>query len=260
MKKLLCLVLIAAPATLFAAGPFDGTWVAKLDSAQFSSKPDVYVLNKGMYSCSTCIPKIEVKADGEDQKVTGSPYMDTMSVKVVDANTVEFVTKKGGKTIGTETDTVSTDGKTVSQKFTDYSAANGKVVTGEATETLVAKGPAGAHALSGSWHTDKVSGISDEALTIAYESTANGLKAKYGTGESYDVKFDGKFYPMEGDIGHSMISLKQMGPATIEQSVQQDGKVVRVLVLAVAADGKSINVKATDKRQGTTMTYTMEKK
>ena len=35
---------------------------------------------------------------------------------------------------------------------------------------------------------------------------------------------------------------------------------IRVLVLAVATDGKSMNVKATDKRQGTTMTYTMEKK
>ncbi len=260
MKKLLCVLLVAAPATLFAAGPFDGTWVAKLDSAKFPSKPDVYALDKGMYICPTCIPKLEVKADGQEQKVTGSPYFDAISVKVVDANTVEFVTKKGGKTIGTETDTVSADGNTLSQKFTDYSAANGKVVTGEATETRVSKGAAGAHALSGSWRTNKVSGMSDDALTIVYESSADGLKAKYGTGESYDAKFDGKFYPMEGDLAHSMISLKKMGPDKIEQSVQQEGKVVRVLVLAVAADGKSINVKATDLRQDTTMMYTMVKK
>ena len=260
MKKLLGLVLMAVPATLFAAGPFDGAWVAKLDSVQFPSKPDVYLLDKGMYSCSTCIPKIEVTADGQDQKVTGSPYMDSISVKVVDANTVEFVTKKNGKRIGTETDTVSADGKTVSQKFIDHSSANGKVVTGEGTETRVAKGPAGSHALSGSWRTDKVSGISEDALTIVYESTADGLKAKYGTGESYDAKFDGKFVPMEGDMGHSMVSLKQVNPATIEQSMQQDGKVIRVLVLAVAADGKSMNVKSTDKRQGTTMSYVMEKR
>lgn len=260
MKKLLCVFLIALPATLFAAGPFDGTWVAKLDTAQFSPKPDVYLLDKGMYSCPSCIPKIEIKADGQDQKVTGSAYMDTMSVKVVDANTVEFVTKKGGKTIGKETDTVSGDGKTLSQKFTDYSAANGKVVTGEGIEARVSKGAAGAHAISGSWRTQKVSGVSDDALTIVYQSTTNGMNAKYGTGESYDVKFDGKFYPMEGDIAQSMVSLKQLGPSKIEQSVQRDGKVVRVLMLTVAADGKSINVKATDLRDNTTMTYMLVKR
>ena len=30
-----------------------------------------------MYSCSTCTPKINVKADGQDQKVTGDPYSHT---------------------------------------------------------------------------------------------------------------------------------------------------------------------------------------
>jgi hypothetical protein len=48
MKKLLCMLFVAMPTMLLAKAPFDGTWVAKLDSAHFPSKPDVYLLNKGM--------------------------------------------------------------------------------------------------------------------------------------------------------------------------------------------------------------------
>jgi len=33
-----------APTTLFAQSPFDGTWMTKLDTAQFPKKPDSYLL------------------------------------------------------------------------------------------------------------------------------------------------------------------------------------------------------------------------
>jgi len=259
MKKMVCVLLLLAPALLFAEGPFDGTWVAKLDSVKFPAKPDEYLLDKGMYSCSSCEPKINIKADGQDQKVTGSPYYNTMSVKVVDANTVEYVTKKDGKTIGTDTDTISADGNTLTSKFTDYSAANGKVVMGESTETRVEKGPAGSHATSGSWRTEKMSNFSDAALTVTYESTADGLKMKAGTGESFDAKFDGKPCAIEGDPGHTMVSLKRVDASTVEETQTRDGKVIYVLAMTVAPDGKTINVKVADKRQDTTTTYTMAK-
>jgi hypothetical protein len=53
---------------------------------------------------------MDIKADGQDQTVTGSNYFDTRSVKVADDHTVAITDKKGGKTIYTETDTVSSDG------------------------------------------------------------------------------------------------------------------------------------------------------
>jgi len=73
MKRLFALLLLA-PALLFAQSPFDGTWMTKLDTAQFPEKPDSYLLSKGRYECSSCVPKFNVKADGTDQKVTGHPY------------------------------------------------------------------------------------------------------------------------------------------------------------------------------------------
>jgi hypothetical protein len=62
-------------------------------------------------------PKYRVKADGTDQKVTGHPYYDTVAVKVVDDHSVEITEKKDGKTMGTDTDTASSDGNTLEQQI-----------------------------------------------------------------------------------------------------------------------------------------------
>ena len=58
MKNLLALLLLS-PALLFAQSPFDGTWIARLDTAQFPKKPDTYLLEKDMYECSTCVSQIQ---------------------------------------------------------------------------------------------------------------------------------------------------------------------------------------------------------
>jgi hypothetical protein len=48
MKKLLLPLVLLASATLFAQSPFDGTWMTKLDTAQFPTKPDQYSLKMGI--------------------------------------------------------------------------------------------------------------------------------------------------------------------------------------------------------------------
>ncbi|MGA8376480.1 MAG: hypothetical protein WB758_17920, partial [Candidatus Sulfotelmatobacter sp.] len=88
MKKLLLALVLLASATLFAQSPFDGTWMTKLDTAKFPTKPDQYSLSNNTYECLTCVPKVAVKADGNDQKVTGHPYYDTIAVHVVNASSV----------------------------------------------------------------------------------------------------------------------------------------------------------------------------
>jgi hypothetical protein len=91
MKKPLPFVLLLClltPGLAMAQSAFDGTWKLDLKTAQFPKKPDVYLLQDGMYHCKTCVPSIDVKADGQDQKVVGQPYFDMMSVKVVDDRTI----------------------------------------------------------------------------------------------------------------------------------------------------------------------------
>lgn len=60
------------------------------------------------------------KYDGKDYPVTGSPDLDTLNAKRVDANTIESTLKRMGKDIGTAKRTVSTDGKmlTLDSKLT----------------------------------------------------------------------------------------------------------------------------------------------
>ena len=116
MKKMLLALVLLASATLLAQSPFDGTWMMKLDTAKLPSKPDKYTVSNNNYECLTCVPKVEVKADGTDQKVTGHPYYDTIAVRIVDASSIEIIEKKDGKVMYTDKSTVSADGKTLSKR------------------------------------------------------------------------------------------------------------------------------------------------
>jgi hypothetical protein len=258
MKKILVVVMLLASEVVFAQTPFDGTWMAKLDSAKLPTKPDKYSLSNNMFECMSCVPKYSVKADGTDQKVTGHAYYDMVAVKVVNANSVEFIQKKDGKVMLTDTATISSDGNTLTDKWTDSSGT--QPVNGEAMSTRVAPAPAGAHALSGSWRTEKFNSISENGLTVTYEGTENGLKMSDPNGNSYDAKFDGKDYPINGDPGHTLVSLKRIGNDTIEETDKRDGKIVGIIRLTVSKDGKSIQVEYNNKLQGTKMSYTLEKK
>ena len=130
--------LLFAPAVLPAQSPLDGTWKVDMNHVDWSKKPDIYLLQGGMYSCTTCTPAYKIKADGTDQPVTGHPYVDTIAITVVSDHVVKEVDKKGGKVVGTSTTTISPDGKTMSFDFTDSSNTNGgPPVTGKGDETRV---------------------------------------------------------------------------------------------------------------------------
>jgi len=101
--------------------------------------------------------------------------------------------------------------------------------------------------------------MSSNGLTVKYQGTADGLKMSDLNGNSYDAKFDGKDSPINGDPGHTMVSLKRIGKDTIEEIDKRDGKVGSVYRITVSADGKTINAEYQDKEHDTTMTFTMEK-
>jgi hypothetical protein len=77
--------------------------------------------------------------------------------------------------------------------------------------------------------------------------------------QSYEAKFDGTSHPTSGDSAQNTASLKRIGDYTIEETSKQDGKVVGVKRMTISKDGKSMTVEASDKKRGTTMTYTAEK-
>lgn len=64
-----------------------------------------------------------MKADGQERNIPDSIYWNTASVHPLDARTVEITTKKNGQNLYTETDTVSADGKELTQLVRDTTEA-----------------------------------------------------------------------------------------------------------------------------------------
>jgi hypothetical protein len=198
----------------------------------------------------------EIKADGSDQKVPETGYSDTINVRIVDDQTVEIISKKAGKVMFTEVDTVSADGGTLTQVVKDTTEA--QVVTIETLSKRVEEGPAGSHALSGSWQAYKTN-RSKNGSTIKYRCTAQGFSAETPLGEKFEAKFDGKDYPVEDDPAHTMVSVRLINPNTVEQTNKRNGKIVSVLRLTVAPDGETIHAAYEDKEANTTTSSEMRK-
>ena len=257
MKRIVLVALLLLPTVAAAQSPFDGTWKADLSSAKFAEKPETILLKSGRYVCSTCVPAIDVMADGTDQKV-GAPYFDTLAVKVVDARTVQFVYKKDGKVVQEMTSTLAADGGEVVDTFTGY-RPECQPVKGTGRRERVAQAPEGAHALSGSWRIKKLDQISENALTWTYTSTTDGLAMRAQTGESYDAKFDGKEYPVKGDRSGATISIARAGDRTLEETTRRNGKIVGVAKSTLSADNRTLTVVYEDKEQGTTMSFVARK-
>lgn len=253
MKTSIRAAVLAAcltPTCLLAASAFDGAWKMDLSKAHLSAKPDVLVIKDGMYHCRTCVPAIDIKADGSDQPVTGHPYFDTLAITVVDDHTVQEVGKKGGRVVLKETSVVAPDGKSATSEFSDSSAGNGTPVTGKATMTKVAVGPAGGHALSGSWRTTHYEDVSDSALTMNLREDAGTLSEDSPTGTSYSAKLDGSDAPYKGDPGIDTVSVVHNGKNVIVETDKRQGKVIDVITMTVQPDGKTMQVNVEDKLHG----------
>lgn len=262
MKKLLWAAFLAAclvPAVAMAQDAFNGTWKFELDNAQFAKKPDVFLLKDGMYQCKTCVPPIDVKADGSDQAVTGHPYYNSVSIKVVDDRTIEETDKKDGKTVATSKTMVSPDGKTAMFEFSDSSNTNGAPVTGKGESTRVAPGPPGSHAVSGSWRVAKMNDLSDNGLLVTFKLEGDMLSMSSPTGQSYMAKLDGTDAPYKGDPGTTSVSVKRINKTTIEETDKRDGKIISISRMTIGADGKTFTDAVTDKLHGTNSQFTAQK-
>jgi hypothetical protein len=257
MRKLIfagLLVLLLMSVSAVGQSPFEGTWKMDTSTIQYPQKPDVYLLQDGMYECKSCVPPIKIKADGTDQKVTGHPYFDTLNVKAVDDHNVESASKKDGKAVGTEKESISPDGNTLTVNWTYSGNPSGGTQTGTYTAKRVAKGPAGANMISGSWHTEKEEDPA-AVLTWTYKVNGDELTMTTPTGQSYTAKLGGPDAPYKGDPGTTSVSVKMLGKDTLEETDKRDGKVIGIAKMTLSADGKTAKIVVEDKLHGTTTKF-----
>lgn len=256
MKRLTLTLLLLTPAASFSQSPFDGTWVMNSDTVPLPEKPSLYSLADGRFRCSGCIGDPEIKADGYDHKVAETAYYDTVNVQAVDEHTVEIIAKKAGRIMFTEVDAISPDGSTLTQTVKDTTEA--ETVTIETRSRRVETGPAGSHAISGSWRAYKTNRSRNGSI-ISFKCTAEGFSAKTPLGEGYDAKFDGKFYPVEDDPAHTMVSAKLLSPDKIELTQKRNERIVSTSHMTVMPGGKLIHVVFENTDAKTTMTFDYEK-
>ena len=108
--------------------PVVGTWVLNVAKSKFSPGPApksesrTYAMAGNEIKATSTGVDADGKStsaawtvvyDGKERPVTGDPDADTLSLKRVDPNTIEFTEMKAGKVVLSGTRTVSKDGKTL---------------------------------------------------------------------------------------------------------------------------------------------------
>jgi hypothetical protein len=249
-------MLLFVPAFALAKTPFDGTWKLRLDSVEYSGKPIEMELVGGKYTCKSCVPPYTIAADGKPQPTPGRVSNDHVAVEVIDSKTVEFTRTLRGKVVGKGTETVSADGKTITEMFVDYSGE--KPVEGKYAMKRVGPGVPGGHAISGSWMMDQALDQSDLGSTMVLESTENGMKWIWN-GLVQDAKFDGKEYPIQNDPFNTTVTMKKLSDREIVEHDINLGKVQAIITYTVAADGRSLKMVNEDPIRGTKVSMVFEK-
>jgi hypothetical protein len=119
-----------------ASDPVVGTWKLNLAKSKFSPGPapksqtrayvatadGIEMMYTGVAADGSAVNgKSTFKYDGKDYPISGSADFDTLSLKRIDATTIESTQKKAGKPTGVTVRTVAGDGKvlTLKSKGTD---------------------------------------------------------------------------------------------------------------------------------------------
>jgi hypothetical protein len=156
----------------------------------------------------------------------------------------------------TEVDSVSQDGNTLTQMVKDTTEA--ETVTIETQSRRVEAKPTSSHTISGTWKAFKASRSLNGSL-IKYTCTKDSFSAESPLGERYTAKFDGNFYPVEDDPGHTMVSAKLVDARTVELTSKRNGKIVSISRLSVAPDGNSIHATFENVESGGNTAFDFEK-
>ena len=134
---------VAALAAAQAKDPFVGTWNLSLAKSKYSPGPAPKATTS-IYEAAGKGYKVSVKnepasgpvqswsyttnLDGKESAITGNnPNADSVTVKRIDAHTLEVVSRKGGQVVATQKNVVSQDGKTRTVTTTGTDAQGQKI-------------------------------------------------------------------------------------------------------------------------------------
>jgi hypothetical protein len=235
---------LCAPVAALAETPFAGTWEVQPELTTFSQRPLGLLIDRGVYKRTSCAPDDQVPADGAFHPIIGDPWVETMSVRVLDKNRVEVTQEIAGSATWRGTYNVAKDGRTMQLKFENARAA--KPVSGTIEFARDGEPLENAHLVSGNWVPQKLLDLSATGRTMSIQDTENGLTMKASDGRNYDIKFDRQDYPLKGYLDGATVQVGRRAPKTLQVNGKQHGVYVEMGLGVVSDDGKTMTLGEVD--------------
>jgi hypothetical protein len=238
----LLLVTCLATGTLWAADdPFAGKWKINPSNSKITDEMKVEAAGENKYAFTFVPGAVDtIVADGTDHP---TPDGTTLSVTVEGPNNWKVVRKKDGRRIISAIWTLSADGKTLDDDFTQYPPDGSPI-----NVRLAYQRSAGSSGFTGTWDSVSSSGLdSNIELEIRpYEGDGLTLISPVAGG-TQNIKFDGK-------------DNRRVNQRSLEMTNTSQGN-VRVTQIEVSADLKTLTINvylASAKQLGTILVFDRE--
>jgi hypothetical protein len=187
LRSLLALAIVCLAIGVLRAAddPFVGKWKVNPSKSKIIDEMKFEGVGENKYAITFVPGSVPntIVADGTDQP---SPDGTTVSVTVGGPNNWTFVRKKEGRKIISAIWTLSADGETLDDDFTQYQAGGSPT-----TVHLTYQRTAGNSGLPGTWDSESSGGLDFELEIQPYEGDGLTLISPL-VGGSQNIKFDGK--------------------------------------------------------------------
>ncbi|HEY3951604.1 hypothetical protein [Phenylobacterium sp.] len=253
------IVALAAGAAHAASGPFDGKWVADLQTQVEADHTDVYLVANGQYRCDSCTPRRAYPADGVTRPIAGDPGV-----------TAESVTISGPRSITTHmvepdmardtTMTVDPDDRTATYVALDRWPGVDKPLRTVFKAQRVKPAPRGAHPVSGAWKAIGYTEVPVQYRTVELRQKGDRMSIRAFRGGNVTAVVGGPPAPITGSEGDRFqATIKRIDDHSfVETILSPDGRPVTERIYTLSAGGQSLQrvTKDLDTQETFASTYT----
>jgi hypothetical protein len=236
-SRLLVAAALFASSAWAANDPFVGKWKVDASKTKLNDEMKVELVGENKYTI-TFAPGVAdtVVANGTDQPALQGT---TFSIAVKAPNSWVVIRKQAGRTVITANWTLSDDGKTLNDAYTEY-APDGT----PSSTPYVYERTAGSSGFTGTWDSDSEKVTPGELQIEPYEGDGLSFNGP-GTGTK-KVKFDGKDYPNAGPNAEkgSASSGRRAGERSLEITDKLNGKITWTRQFELSPDGKTLTMTA----------------
>ena len=251
LRSLLSLPVVwLAIGTLWAANdPFIGKWKVNPSKSKLTDELKVEAVGENKYALTFGPGQVDtIVADGSDQPAVSGT---TFSITVKGPNSWEVVRKMKGRTLLRAQWTLSEDGKTLNDAFTQY-LPDGTKLFGEPLpngSTLflpyVYERTAGNSGFSGTWDSESAKVKTGIELQIQ-PSEGDGLSFKRSDEEMVKkIKLDGKDYPEldpNGGEKGTAYSGRRVNERSLEIAYKSKGKITGTWQVELSPDLRTLTM------------------